>query len=71
MKIVGRSLRRRLVVGFSAAILMVAVASPASATSETLLRSIENLICAQLKMCARQRDRDLWLEGYRQTGFEV
>jgi len=46
MKIVGRSLRRRLVTGLSAAVLMFAVASPASATSETLLRSIESIICA-------------------------
>ena len=46
MKIVSRSGRSRLAVGMFAATLLFAVASPASATSETLKRSIENIICA-------------------------
>ncbi len=46
MKIVGRSGRSRWAVGALTAILLCAVASPASATSETLKRSIENIICA-------------------------
>ena len=46
MKTVGRSGRCRLAVGMFAATLLFAVASPASATSETLKRSIESIICA-------------------------
>ncbi len=26
---------------------------------------------AHIKMCARQEDRDHWLEGYRRAGFDV
>jgi adenylate cyclase len=33
--------------------------------------SIQNLVSAQMEMCARQKQRDLWLEGYRKAGFDV
>jgi adenylate cyclase len=29
------------------------------------------MIKFHVRMCARQRDRDLWLEGYRKAGFQV
>ena len=53
MRVVGRSVsrgsaRRRWMAGLFAATLLCSVASPASATSETLKRSIENIICAPL-----------------------
>ncbi|MCZ6859028.1 MAG: hypothetical protein O7I42_01885 [Alphaproteobacteria bacterium] len=33
--------------------------------------SIENHVSEQLKMCALQKHRDIWLEGFRKAGFEV
>ena len=30
-----------------------------------------DFLTAQLSMCARQKDRDNWLEGFRKAGFEV
>jgi len=33
--------------------------------------SIDDHVAATLKMCALQKHRDLWLEGFRKAGFEV
>ena len=33
--------------------------------------SIEIHVTEQLKMCALQKHRDIWLEGFRKAGFEV
>jgi adenylate cyclase len=33
--------------------------------------TINDHVSAQLKMCAHQKHRDLWLKGYRKAGFEV
>ena len=33
--------------------------------------TIENHVDGQLRMCALQKHRDLWLEGYRKAGFDV
>ena len=33
--------------------------------------SIDDHVSQLLKMCALQKHRDLWLEGFRKAGFEV
>ena len=33
--------------------------------------SFNDCLTAHLRMCAHQKDRDNWIEGYRKAGFEV
>ena len=33
--------------------------------------TIKDHVDAQMRMCALQKHRDLWLEGYRKAGFDV
>lgn len=46
MKVVGRSGLRQASIGLLTTALLFSAASPANATSETLMRSIESIVCA-------------------------
>ncbi len=33
--------------------------------------SFNDYLIAQLRMCAHQKDRDNWIEGYRKAGLDL